>query len=53
MMLTFNQAALSFAIKPDRVRDPLADAAVKPTEQGLRLQLEPKATRWLWIEASE
>lgn len=51
--LTFNQAALGFAVKPDRVRDPLADAAVKPTAQGWQLQLEPEATRWLWVEVSE
>jgi len=50
--LTFNQASLGFTVTPDHVRDPLAGAAVKPTEAGLRLQLEPESTRWLWIESS-
>lgn len=50
--LTFNQAALGFAVKTERVRDPLTGAALKPTEQGWSLQLEPEATRWLWIEAN-
>jgi hypothetical protein len=50
--LTFNQAALGFGVKTERVRDPLTGAALRPTEQGWRFQLEPEATRWLWIEAN-
>ena len=50
--LTYNQAALGFGVKTERVRDPLTGAALKPTEQGWSLELEPEATRWLWIEAN-
>jgi len=51
--LTFNPAALGFAVHPDHVRDPLTGVAIKPTVTGWSLSLEPEATRWLWVEASE